>query len=105
MSTEENLNLINQILINNGGLDIVTINISKKTSMADYLIVVSATSSRHAITLAEKCITELKQAGVKNIKAEGLTFGDWIAIDTNNIIIHVFKSEVREYYAIEQIWQ
>lgn len=75
-----------------------------KSSIADYLIVASGTSQRQVGAAAELLREELKKHGLKNIGIEGLTNCDWVLIDTGDIIVHLFRPEVRSFYNIEGIW-
>jgi len=80
------------------------INISKKSSIADYMVVSSGTSSRHISSIADKIQRTLKNNSYKNIQVEGLQNCDWVLIDAFDVIINIFKPEVREFYRIEKIW-
>lgn len=105
MEQKELLNTIMNIIDDNKGNDTVTIKLPEHTNVADYFVITSAISNKHASTIAEKIIITLKQHGLKSIHCEGLEFSDWIVIDVNGIIVHVFKQEVRDYYNIEEIWK
>lgn len=96
---------ITTLLQNNGGENLVTVDLCNKSGVADYIIIVTGTSNRHSITLAEKSITLLKKHNIKNIRVDGLQVANWIAIDCGKLVLHIFLEEVREYYAIEKIWQ
>lgn len=85
--------------------DIVSINIQGKSSLADYMVVASGRSSRHVAAAADHLISALKDAGVGYPRVEGLSNADWVLIDAGDIIVHVFRPEVREFYAIEKMWQ
>ena len=80
------------------------INIRKKRSIADYMVVSSGTSSRHISSIADKIQRTLKNNSYKNIQVEGLQNCDWVLIDAFDVIINIFKPEVREFYRIEKIW-
>lgn len=99
--------LINQILSNlddNKALDINSLSLKGKSDIADYLIIATGTSSRHVSSLAEKTVDDLKKNNIKNVNTEGLDKGDWVLIDGGDIIIHLFREEVREFYDIEKLW-
>ena len=85
--------------------DIVKIDLSGKTSIADFMLIASGTSSRQIRAMAEHTVTMIK----KNIKApvniDGLNQGDWVLIDSGDIIIHLFRPEDREFYNLEKMWQ
>jgi len=84
--------------------DIVTIDIAGKSALGDYMVVVSGRSSRHVMAIADHLITDLKEDGYGNARVEGLEGGDWVLIDSGDIIIHVFRPEIREFYNIEKMW-
>ncbi len=84
--------------------DIVSINIAGKSALGDYMVVVSGRSNRHVMAIADHLISDLKDEGLGNARVEGLEAGDWVLIDTGDIIIHVFRPEVREFYNIERMW-
>ena len=84
--------------------DIVTINIAGKSALGDYMVVVSGRSNRHVMAIADHLITDIKDEGLGNARVEGLEAGDWVLIDTGDIIIHVFRPEIREFYNIERMW-
>lgn len=84
--------------------DIVTIDIAGKSALGDFMVVVSGRSNRHVSAICEHLITDLKEEGFGNSRVEGLETGDWVLIDTGDIIIHVFRPEVREFYNIEKMW-
>ena len=72
--------------------------------IADYMLVASGTSSRQVTAMAENLITRLKQNGSESINVEGIKFGDWVLIDSGDIIIHLFRPEVRAFYGLEKMW-
>lgn len=85
--------------------DIVSIDIQGKSSLADYMIVASGRSHRHVAAVADHLLRALKDAGFGNARVEGLSAADWVLIDSGDIIIHIFRPEVREFYSIEKMWQ
>ena len=85
--------------------DLVTIDIKEKSALADYMVIVSGRSNRHVGAIADHLLRELKNIGAGSAKVEGLQSADWVLIDTGDIIIHVFRPEVREFYALEKMWQ
>ena len=99
--------LINQIISNlddNKAIDINSLSLKGKSDIADYLIIATGTSNRHVSSLAEKTVDDLKKNNIKNVNTEGLDKGDWVLIDGGDIIIHLFREEVREFYDIEKLW-
>ena len=84
--------------------DIVTIDIAGKSALGDYMVVVSGRSNRHVAAISDHLITDLKDEGFGSARVEGLETGDWVLIDTGDIIVHVFRPEIREFYNIEKMW-
>ena len=104
---EKNIDLksiILNTLDSNKALDIISINLKNKSSMADYMIIASGTSSRHIQALSEQVLEQLKTNGVKNSKIEGKESLDWKLVDGIDLIIHIFNPEKRKFYEIEKIW-
>lgn len=85
--------------------NIVSIDIQGKSPLADYMIIASGRSHRHVAAVADHLLRGLKEAGFGAARVEGLAGADWVLIDTGDIIIHVFRPEVREFYNIEKMWQ
>lgn len=84
--------------------DIVTIDIAGKSALGDYMVVVSGRSNRHVLAISDHLLTDLKDEGFGTARVEGQEGGDWILIDTGDIIVHVFRPEIREFYNIEKMW-
>ncbi|MFB9912169.1 ribosome silencing factor [Rhizobium paknamense] len=84
--------------------DIVSIDIAGKSALGDHMVVVSGRSNRHVAAIAEHLITDLKDEGFGAPRVEGLEAGDWVLIDTGDIIVHIFRPEIREFYNIERMW-
>lgn len=84
--------------------DVVFIDLKGKTAMADGLVVASGRSHRHVGAMADHLLRSLKEAGYGRCRVEGLPGCDWVLIDTGDIIIHLFRPEVRGFYNIEKIW-
>ena len=99
---------LKEIVINtldlNKAQDIVTIDLKDKSSMADYMIIASGTSSRHIQSLSEQVLEKLKNNGVKNSKIEGKESGEWKLVDGVDLIIHIFHPEKRKFYNLEKMW-
>ena len=92
------------ILDLNKAQDIVTIDLKDKSSMADYMIIASGTSSRHIQSLSEQVLEKLKNNGVKNSKIEGKDSSEWKLVDGIDLIVHIFHPEKRKFYELEKIW-
>ena len=84
--------------------DIVTINLKDKSSIADYMIIASGTSSRHIQSLSEQVLEKLKDNGIKDSKIEGKESGEWKLVDGIDLIVHIFHPEKRKFYELEKIW-
>ena len=101
---ERALHLVLTSLEDSKAEDIVTINIAGKSALGDYMVVVSGRSNRHVMAIADHLLTDLKDEGFGTARVEGQEGGDWILIDTGDIIVHVFRPEIREFYNIEKMW-
>jgi len=104
---DKNTNLkkiILDTLDSNKALDIISIDLKNKSSMADYMIIASGTSSRHIQALSEQVLVKLKTNGVKNSKIEGKESLDWKLVDGIDLIVHIFNPEKRKFYELEKIW-
>ena len=88
----------------NKALDIITINLAGKSSIADYMIIASGTSSRHIQALSEQVLEEFKKNGIINTKIEGKESSDWKLIDGIDLIVHIFNPEKRKFYELEKMW-
>jgi len=97
-------NIIIGTLDSNKALDIISIDLKNKSSMADYMIIASGTSSRHIQALSEQVLEKFKNNGVTNCKIEGKDSSDWKLIDGIDVIVHIFNPEKRKFYEIEKIW-
>ena len=84
--------------------NIVTIDLKDKSSMADYMIIASGTSSRHIQSLSEQVLEKLKDNGIKDSKIEGKESGEWKLVDGIDLIVHIFHPEKRKFYELEKIW-
>lgn len=84
--------------------NIVPIDIQGKSSLGDYMVVASGRSHRHVAAVADNLLKALKDGGYGNARVEGLASADWVLIDSGDIIVHVFRPEVREFYNLEKMW-
>ena len=100
---DEILKIIQETLDDGKAEDVVTIDLRGKTSIANQMVVASGTSQRHVASLAEKVQENLKAAGYKTT-SEGEDKADWVLIDAFDVIVHIFKPEVREFYSLEKMW-
>ena len=90
-------------LDSNKALDIVTIDLANKSSIADYMIIASGTSSRHIQALSEQVLKQFKENGIINSKIEGTDSNDWKLIDGIDLIVHIFNPENRKFYELEKM--
>ena len=88
----------------NKAQDIISIDLKDKSSMADYMIIASGTSSRHIQALSEQVLEKLKDSGVKNSKIEGKDSNEWKLVDGIDLIVHIFHPEKRKFYELEKMW-
>jgi ribosome-associated protein len=98
------LKLVLESLDDSKAENVIPINITGKSALGDYMVVVSGRSNRHVTAIAEHLIDDLKAGGMGHVRVEGLETGDWILIDAGDIIVHVFRPEIREFYNIEKMW-
>jgi len=97
-------NEIEKILNENKAIEVKTINLKDKTSIADFMIIASGNSSRHISALSEILMEQLKNKGIQNCHLEGRNSKDWKLIDAVDIIIHIFHPEKRKFYDLERMW-
>ena len=93
-----------KILNKNKGINITKIDLKDKSSIADFMVICSGTSSRHIIALSDFLNENLKKLNLKTLSVEGKKGGDWILVDAGDVIIHLFRNEVRDYYSLEKMW-
>ena len=96
--------IVVKTLDSNKAIDIISIDLANKSSMADYMIIASGTSSRHIQALSEQVFEKLKKNGVYNCKIEGKDSNDWKLVDGIDLIIHIFNPEKRKFYELEKMW-
>ena len=99
------LEMIRTSLEDSKAEEIVTIDIQEKSSLGDYMVIASGRSQRHVGAIADHLIRQLKKAGKGSPRVEGLQSADWVLIDAGDIIVHLFRPEVREFYSLEKMWQ
>ena len=97
-------NVIENTLNKNKANNIVTINLKRKSYIADYMIIASGTSSRHLQSLSENILIELKKFGLDNCRIEGYESNDWKLVDAIDVIVHLFHPDKRSFYDLEKMW-
>lgn len=98
------LDVVQASLDQDKGEDVVVIDLAEKSAMADYMVIVSGRSSRQVSSMAEHLMERLKVAGAGGLASEGLTRGDWVLVDAGDVIVHLFRPEVRNFYNLEKMW-
>jgi ribosome-associated protein len=96
--------IVIKTLDTNKAIDIVSIDLKDKSSMADYMIIASGTSSRHIQSLSEQVLEKFKIHGVKESKIEGKDSNEWKLVDGIDLIVHIFHPEKRKFYELEKMW-
>ena len=111
ISIKKNINLSEKIknsvlltLNENKGIDIRIISIKEISSIADYIIIATGSSNRHLTSMAEHIEKNLKKIGQKTLSKEGENQSEWVLLDLGDIIVHLFKKEIREFYNLEKMW-
>ena len=97
-------NNIEKILDDNKAKNITSIDLKNKSYIADYMVIASGTSSRHLQALSEILVTQLKKLGIDNCRREGKDSSDWKLVDANDVIVHIFHPEKRDFYDLEKMW-
>ena len=105
LSSKELLKFTLKSLENDKGMDIVSINLIGRSSIADYMVVVSGNTVRQVTAMANNLIKKYKEIGLRLSSPEGISNGDWVLIDANDILIHIFRPEVRAFYSLEKMWE
>ena len=98
------LSIIEDSLDDDQAIDVLSIDLHGKTTIADRMIIASGRSSRHVAAMADHLVDKLRAAGQKGVAVEGQKHGDWVLIDAGDFLIHLFRPEVREFYKLEKLW-
>ena len=104
LTAKQLLELLQEVLDDNKAEDVVSIDLEGKSSVADYLLIATGRSARHVSAIADYILRAAKAAGLGQLETEGMSSNDWILIDAGDVIVHVFRDEVRGYYNLEKIW-
>ena len=103
-SVEELHKLVLQSLDDDQAQEVVTIDLAGKSSIADHMVIGSGRSTRQVAAMAQKLAEKVKQAGFGPVKLEGLPAADWVLIDAGDVVVHLFRPEVRSFYNLERMW-
>ena len=104
LSSKQLLKFTLESLDNDKGMDIVSIDLIGRSSIADYMVVVSGNTVRQVTAMANNLIKKYKEMGLRLPSPEGMSNGDWVLIDAKDILIHIFRPEVRDFYSLEKMW-
>ncbi|MDT1060630.1 ribosome silencing factor [Paracoccus sp. CPCC 101403] len=104
MSSDQLLDRILTSLDDDKAEEVVTIDLRGRSAMADHMVIASGRSSRQVAAIAEKLVQRLKEQTGRTARIEGKETGDWVLIDTDDVIVHLFRPEVREFYQLEKMW-
>jgi ribosome-associated protein len=85
--------------------NVISIDIQGKSSLGDYMVIASGRSHRHVAAVADHLLKALKDAGLGSARVEGMASADWVLIDSGDVIVHIFRPEVRDFYNLEKMWQ
>ncbi len=96
--------LVLQSLDDDQAQDVISIPLEGKTAMADHMVIASGRSNRQVAAIAQKLAERIKQAGKGPVRLEGLPTADWVLVDAGDVIVHVFRPEVRSFYNLERMW-
>lgn len=98
------MRLIETSLADDKAIDPATIDLAGKTSIADVMVIVTGSSQRHIATMADHLLERLKHVGLVGLSAEGKGQSDWVLIDAGDVVVHLFKDDVRRFYDLEKLW-
>ena len=104
LSSKQLLKVTLESLDNDKGIDIVSIDLIGRSSIADYMVVVSGNTVRQVTAMANNLIKKYKEMGLRLPSPEGMSNGDWVLIDAKDILINIFRPEVRDFYSLEKMW-
>ena len=103
-SSKNLLKLTLDALEDDKAIDIVSINLEGRSSIADYMVVASGNSAKQVTSMADNLVKKYKEIGLRTPSPEGMSNGDWVLIDAKDILIHLFRPEVRDFYSLEKMW-
>ena len=98
------LSLVTDVLDDAKAEDVVVVGLAGKSTLGDYMVIATGRSNRQVAAMADQIVKRLKEVGIKGVRPEGLRQRDWVLIDAGDVIVHLFRPEVRAFYNIEKIW-
>jgi ribosome-associated protein len=104
MQTKELLQLVKEVLDDRKGQDITVLDVEGKTSITDFMVIVTATSERHANALASYVLEKVKEKGLIPLGLEGEKGSDWVLLDLGDVILHSMTAKARDFYQLEKLW-
>ena len=104
MNDNELHDLVLKQLDDDQAMEVVSIPLEGKSSIADYMVIASGRSTRQVASIAQKLAEKVKQAGFGPVRVEGLPAADWVLIDAGDVVVHLFRPEVRSFYNLERMW-
>jgi len=99
------LHLVLAVLEDAKAEGVIHIDLRGRSILGDFMVIASGRSQRHVLAIADHLMQKLRTQGVRNIRIEGDEVGDWVLLDTGDVIIHLFRPEIREFYNLEKMWQ
>lgn len=105
LSPDDLLGLIRTELEDHKADEIAVVDLRGKSTIGDYMVIASGASSRQVVAMADRIVRALKERGFKGLKPEGARQGDWVLIDAGDVIVHLFRPEVRAFYNLERMWE
>jgi ribosome-associated protein len=104
LDVDELHRIVLQSLDDDQAVDVVTIPLTGKSNIADHMVIASGRSTRQVASMANKLADRIKQEFRKNVRIEGLPAADWVLIDADDVIVHLYRPEVRSFYNLERMW-
>ncbi len=105
MKEDELKDLVVNALEDMKAVDLIVLDVRGKSSVTDFMVIVSGTSDRHVKAMANNVVVEVKKAGVKPLGMEGDKTGEWVLVDLADVIVHVMLPDVRDFYQLEKLWE
>jgi ribosome-associated protein len=104
LASQELLSSILTSLDDDKAEEIISVDLAGKTSIADYMVIASGRSQRHVGAIANRLLRLIKEGGVSSARVEGMPHCDWVLVDAGDVIVHIFRPEVRDFYKLEKMW-